>query len=96
MGTYVEASRVTKGSETVLHCPQGTNADSQVKKQQWLQKYSRRLLGQWLRRRTPLGVACGYAERIKAELAEFYEDPLKRMFIEATYGSHVSHDGASF
>lgn len=94
MSTYAEAGRVTQGSEAVLHCPQRTNADSEIKKQEWLQEYSHRLLGQWLQWRTPLGVACAYAERIKAELAEFYEDPLKRTFIEATYGSQVSHDRA--
>ena len=94
MRTYAETGRTTQGSEVVVHCLQETHADSEIKKQQWLQKYSRRLLGQWLQWQTPLGVARAYAERIKAELAEFYEDPLKRTFIEATYASHVPHDHA--
>lgn len=94
MRTYAEAGRMTKGPEAVVHCPQETHADSEIKKQQWLQEYAHRLLGQWLHWQTPLGVARAYAERIKAELADFYEDPLKRTFIEATYGSPVSHGRA--
>ena len=94
MRTYAKADRMTKGSEAVVHCPRETHADLEIKKQQWLQECSHRLLGQWLQWQTPLGVAGAYVERIKAELAEFYEDPLKRTFIEATYASHRSHDRA--
>lgn len=90
MNTHVEADRVTKGSETIHHCPQRTNADSEIKKQEWLEKHSHCLLEQWLQWQTPLGIAYAYAGQIKEDIAEFYEDPLKRMFIEATYGSHSS------
>ena len=87
MSTYVEADCMTKESDAVLDSPQRTNTDSEIKRQKWLQKYSHRLLGQWLQWQTPLGVTYAYAEQIREDLAEFYEDPLKRMFIEATYSS---------
>ena len=56
-----------------------------IARDKWLQKYSQRLLRIWLRRQTPLGVACTYTAHIKEDLAEFYEDPLKKKFIETTY-----------
>jgi hypothetical protein len=56
-----------------------------IARDKWLQKYSQRLLRLWLQRQTPFGVACAYTEHIKEDLAEFYEDPLKKKFIETTY-----------
>ncbi|MHC4537739.1 MAG: hypothetical protein ACYS6K_27730 [Planctomycetota bacterium] len=56
-----------------------------ITKDKWIQKYSQRLLRFWLQRQTPFGVACDYTEHIKEDLDEFYEDPLKRKFIETTY-----------
>ena len=38
----------------------------------------------WLQWQTPLGIAPAYAEQIERDLAAFYEDPLKRVFIETT------------
>jgi hypothetical protein len=43
------------------------------------------MLRLWVRWQTPLGVAPGYAARLEKDLAECYEHPLKRMFIETTY-----------
>jgi hypothetical protein len=96
MTTYVEASRVTRQSDAALPCPWGTGSDPGINKQAWLEKYSRRLLGQWLRWQTPLGVAPAYAEQIREDIADCYEDPLKRAFIEATYRSHLSGEAAPF
>lgn len=56
-----------------------------VEKYSWTQKYAVRMLRLWLRWETPLGVAQSYAAKIRNDLANFYDDPLKRMFIEATY-----------
>ncbi len=56
-----------------------------IAKKKWVQKYSHRLIRLWLRQQTPFGVARAYAEHIKECLTEFYEDPLKRTFIETTY-----------
>ena len=58
---------------------------SNITKDKWLQKYSHQLLRFWLQRQTPFGVACDYTAQIEEDLAEFYEDPLKRKFIETTY-----------
>jgi len=85
MDTYVETGCATKGYGTSSHSSRRTNAELDIRKKKWLQKYSRRLLRGWLQWQTPLGIACAYAERIKEDLAEHYEDPLKRMFIETTY-----------
>jgi len=85
MNTYVETGCATKGYGTGLHCRQRTDTELDIAKKKWLQKYSRRLLRFWLQWQTPLGIACAYAEQIKEDLAESYEDPLKRMFIETTY-----------
>ena len=93
MSTYVEVGCMTNESNAVPHCPQEANADSEIKKRTWLEKYSRRLLDQWLRWQTPLGITYAYADQIREDLAEFYEDPLKRMFIEATYYSHLLDHG---
>ena len=56
-----------------------------ISKEKWLQKYASRILRLWSQWQTPLGVAGAYTNQIKQDLAKFYEDPLKRMFIEATY-----------
>ena len=54
-------------------------------KDKWLQKYSHRILRLWLQRQATFGITSTYATQIEADLAEFYEDPLKRKFIETTY-----------
>lgn len=56
-----------------------------TEREKWTQKYAVRILKLWLRWQTPLGVAGAYATKIRNDLVEFYEDPLKRLFIEATY-----------
>jgi 2-keto-4-pentenoate hydratase/2-oxohepta-3-ene-1,7-dioic acid hydratase in catechol pathway len=62
-----------------------TASDSDIAKKKWVKKYSHRLIRLWLRQQTPFCVARAYAEHIKECLTEFYEDPLKRTFIETTY-----------
>lgn len=54
-------------------------------KGKWVQEYADRILRQFLRWQTPLGVARTYTGKLKEELSAFYDDPLKRLFIEATY-----------
>ena len=58
---------------------------SDTHKEKWLQKYASRILTVWAQWQTPLGVACTYTDKIKKDLARFYDDPLKMMFIEASY-----------
>ena len=57
----------------------------QMCKEEWIQYYADRMLTLWLKWQTRLGVAWDYVEQLKTDLAELYEEPLKRMFIEATY-----------
>lgn len=85
MNTYVEIDCSTRGDGTGLHCRQRTDTELDIGKKKWLEKYSRGLHELWLQWQTPLGIACAYAEQIKEDLTEIYDDPLKRMFIETTY-----------
>jgi len=57
-------------------------------REKWLQRYAYRILMVWSHRQTPLGVAGAYMHKIKMDLGRFYDDPLKRMFIETTYYTH--------
>jgi hypothetical protein len=54
-------------------------------KEEWVQYYADRMLKLWQGWQTRLGVARGYVEQLKTDLAALYEEPLKRMFIETTY-----------
>jgi hypothetical protein len=85
MNTYVETNYTTKVGGTDLHYLQRASSESDVGKKKWLRKYSRRLLRLWLQRQTPLGVAPVYIGQIEEDLANFYDEPLKRVFIETTY-----------
>jgi hypothetical protein len=58
---------------------------SNITKDKWLQKYSHQILRLWLQRQTPFAITCTYTAQIEEDLVEFYEDPLKRRFIETTY-----------
>ena len=85
MNTYIGTNCTTKVDGTELHRLQRVNTESDVGRKKWLRKYSRRLLGLWLQRQTPLGVTPVYIGQIEEDLAKFYDEPLKRMFIETTY-----------
>ena len=54
-------------------------------KKMWIQKYAVRILIRFCQRRTPLTVANTYLTRLKADLEVFYDDPIKRLSIEASY-----------
>jgi hypothetical protein len=54
-------------------------------KEQWLRTYTRQVLKVWLGRQSPLGLTPAYAQSIRKDLAQFYEQPLMRAFIEQTY-----------
>ena len=62
-----------------------TTAKPPTGKKKWIQHYANRMLRLWLTWQTPLGVAREFAEQLKLNLEEFYSEPLKKMFIEATY-----------
>ena len=54
-------------------------------REDWTREYAGRILKHFTRWQTPLGVAPAYIGRLREDLTSFYDDPLKRMFIEATY-----------
>lgn len=56
-----------------------------TEKQEWIQRYTHRILAAFDRWQTPLGIGADYAEHLEQQLADFYDDPLKKDLIEATY-----------
>jgi hypothetical protein len=52
---------------------------------EWLEHHSNQVFSLWLGWRTPLGISRQYLKRVRQELSEYYKEPLKRKFIEATY-----------
>jgi len=79
-------TRTIDRNDHVASPSNGSNgATPGVKRENWTQKYAVRILKLWLKWETPLGIAQSYAAKIRNDLASFYDDPLKRMFIEATY-----------
>ena len=86
MNTQKETSHTDNSLDTSSHNYQESMRDTQ--KERWLQKYASRILMVWSHWQTPLGVAYTYTHKIKMDLGRFYDDPLKRMFIEATYYTH--------
>jgi hypothetical protein len=86
MNTQKETLHTDNSFDTSSHNHQESMRDTQ--KERWLQKYASRILMAWSHWQTPLGAACAYTHKIKMDLGRFYDDPLKRMFIEATYYTH--------
>lgn len=83
MSTDIETSCMIESHATNLHGCENPMPD--ISKEKWLEKYTSQMLGLWSQWQTPLGVARAYASQIKKDLAKLYDDPLKRMFVEATY-----------
>ena len=54
-------------------------------KDEWIKYYSNCIFKLWLGWLTPLGISNQYLKQVKQELSEYYKEPLKRKFIEATY-----------
>ena len=56
-----------------------------ISKEEWMHEYAQRILRMWQTWQTPLGVDDRYCEVLKEQLSEYFDDPLKRELIEATY-----------
>ena len=56
-----------------------------TKREEWIQKYTGRILRAWFHQPTALGLAWTYANWIRKDLANIYSQPLKKAFIEKTY-----------
>jgi hypothetical protein len=65
--------------------PMATSEENDITRDKWIRMYAGRLLRHWLQQQTTFDIACAYTAQIEEDLADFYEDPLKRMFIESTY-----------
>lgn len=73
-------AQVRDSSRSEATLPSGTKS-----KKDWVQRYADRMFALWLKRQTCLGIARHYLEQLREDLEKWYDDPLKRMFIEATY-----------
>ena len=83
MSTCVERFCTIGGLGTYVNSPEKPGLH--LFKEEWIRHYADRIIRFWLRWQTPLGVAWNYVEQVKKDLAEFYDEPLKKKFIEATY-----------
>jgi hypothetical protein len=54
-------------------------------KAKWVQKYTDRTFDCWRGRAHTVAVSQQYRRQIEAELAQQYDDPLKREFVETTW-----------
>jgi hypothetical protein len=54
-------------------------------KEMWIQEYAVRILFRFRQRRALLTVSNTDLTRLKADLEVFYDDPVKRLSIEASY-----------
>ncbi len=53
--------------------------------EEWIQRYTGRILRAWFHQPTAVGLAWTYANWIHKQLTDSYSDPLKKAFIEKTY-----------
>lgn len=63
----------------------GGPPDRGERKEQWVRRHAEQILRLWHKWQTPLGVAPDYVRQVEKDLAELYEQPLLRTFIESTY-----------
>ncbi len=82
-----QAARVdaSDGPAARVGLTDGQTEHGALGKEQWVRRHADHMLQCWLRWRTPLGIAPDYAAKLERDLAECYEQPLLRAFIERTY-----------
>ncbi len=54
-------------------------------KKKWIKKYTDKAFNCWRGRVHTIGVSHQYRRQIEADLAEHYDDPLRRQFMEKTW-----------
>ena len=59
--------------------------DTQPNKQDWIATYSPRILKEYSKWQSPLGVSQSYIHHVIQYLDKYFDDPLKRTLIEKTY-----------
>ena len=58
----------------------------EIAQEDWINEYAMRILSMWQDQQGPLGqVSKEYIEQLKEDLAEYFEEPLKKELIEATF-----------
>ena len=58
----------------------------EIPKEDWINDYAIRILTMWRDQQGPLGqVSNEYIEQLKEDLAEYFEETLKKELIEATF-----------
>ncbi len=58
---------------------------TEISRRQWARKYAQKILNLWQSQQSPLGVDDGYAQHLEDQLLQYFDDPLMRDLIEATY-----------
>ncbi len=58
---------------------------TEISRRQWAKEYARRILKLWQSQESPLGVDDGYAQHLEEQLLQYFDDPLLRDLIEASY-----------
>ncbi len=59
--------------------------DMTIDKNKWASEYAKKILHNYLAWETPLGIDDNYLKKIKQDLMEDYENPLRKSLIEETY-----------
>ena len=59
--------------------------ENKLSKKKWIQLYAGRMIKFWSGWASPLGISRDYLAYLADSLAQFYDEPLKRAFIERTY-----------
>ena len=62
-----------------------TGAVSALAREDWIGRYTERILRAWFQWEGPLGLAESYANWIRRELSAFHGQPLMKAFIERTF-----------
>ncbi len=56
-----------------------------ISRTQWAQEYAQRMLNLWQSQESPLGVGDNYAQHLEEQLLQYFDNPLLRDLIEASY-----------
>ncbi|MCD6394090.1 MAG: hypothetical protein J7M40_11350 [Planctomycetes bacterium] len=60
-------------------------ASTKIRRTQWARKYAQKILDLWQSQESPLGVDDAYAQQLEEQLLKYFDDPLMRDLIEASY-----------
>ncbi len=58
---------------------------TEITRTQWVREYSQRILKLWQAQENPLGVDDDYVQHLEEQLLQYFDDPLMRDLIEASY-----------